>query len=235
MMKIAVIIPAYNEANSLPSVIASVNELNNTNNHQYTPIVVNDASIDNTIAVLKNCNCIVLTLAVNLGIGGAVQTGFLFAAKNNFDFAVQIDGDGQHPANQIPNLLSAAINHHYDITIGSRFIAGEGFQSSLFRRIGINYFSFLLQILTTKNIKDTTSGMRLFSGKAMNIFAEKYPDEYPEPEVIILAKKNNLSIGEVAVSMSERAFGVSSIGFLDAIYYMAKVTLAIFFSYIKKI
>ncbi len=231
-MKIAAVIPAYNEEKSIAAVVESINELR-AHGIDITAIVVNDCSKDNTAAVTSKADCILLNLPVNLGIGGAVQTGFKFALRNHFDIAIQVDGDGQHPANEIPNLIAPIINNLADVVIGSRFIEKTGFQSSSLRRGGIKYFKFVHRLLVNVQFTDSTSGFRALNKKALTIVDEYYPDEYPEPEAIVLYAFNDLKILEIPVEMRERQGGVSSINTLSGIYYMIKVTLAIIFTYIR--
>ncbi len=233
MQKIAVIIPCYNEEDSIAHVIDEIRTLPENKLFSITPVVVNDCSTDKTLEVLKKLNCIYLDLSVNLGIGGAVQTGFKYAFHNNFDIAVQLDGDGQHPAGSIPDLIAPILATEADVVIGSRFITREGFQSSYLRRSGINYFKFLNKWLTGLTITDSTSGFRAINRKALEIVCRYYPDEYPEPEAIILYSLNHLQIKEIPVVMRERIGGVSSIGSFKSLYYMVKVSLAIFFIYIR--
>jgi glycosyltransferase involved in cell wall biosynthesis len=229
-MKIAAIVPAYNESHSIKDVVNDLLATAAIHQLQLTVVVVNDCSTDDTGKLIDLLPCIALHLPVNLGIGGAVQTGFKFAFENEFDFAVQVDGDGQHPAMEIPKMIAAAVEKKWDVTIGSRFLTKEGFQSSSMRRAGINYFSRLNKLLTGFSVYDTTSGFRLLNRKALAVVIEYYPDEYPEPEAIVLYSKNNLSVGEVQVQMRERQGGVSSINSFGAVYYMWKVTLACLFT-----
>jgi glycosyltransferase involved in cell wall biosynthesis len=230
---IAAIVPAYNEEKAIAAVVNSVNALILPQKMTIDVIVVNDCSEDATAEIISTLNCIALNLPINLGIGGAVQTGFKYAFENGYDYAIQIDGDGQHPSTEIPKLIDEAIEKNCDVVIGSRFISKEGFQSSAIRRFGINYFKFLNRLLVGTSINDSTSGFRLINKKALEIVSDYYPDEYPEPESIILYSLNNLKISEVAVTMKERQGGVSSIGTLASVYYMFKVTLAIFYTFIR--
>ncbi len=232
-MKIAVIVPAYNEEKSIAAVVEDILHVAHSQKLLVTVVVVNDCSKDATSEIISKLNCVALDLPINLGIGGAVQTGFKFAFENGFDFAIQIDGDGQHPASEIPKLISAAEEHDLDVVIGSRFISKIGFQSSAVRRIGINYFKWLNRLMVGVKIFDSTSGFRLINNKALAIVSEYYPDEYPEPESIILYSLKHLKIGEVPVNMKERQGGVSSIGRLSSIYYMFKVSLAIIYTFIR--
>ncbi|HET6992209.1 MAG TPA: glycosyltransferase family 2 protein, partial [Bacteroidia bacterium] len=210
-MKIAAIVPAYNEADSIRNVVEELLAVAISHKIQLTVVVVNDCSTDNTGKIIDQLPCIALHLPVNLGIGGAMQTGFKYAFENNFDFAIQVDGDGQHPAAEIPKIISGAIENKWDVTIGSRFLTKEGFQSSSMRRAGIKYFSRLNKMLTGFSISDTTSGFRLLNKNALAIVNEYYPDEYPEPEAIVLYSRKKLRVGEVQVQMRERQGGVSSI------------------------
>jgi len=232
-MKIAVIVPAYNEEKSIAAVVEDILHVAHSRNLLVTVVVVNDCSKDATSEIISKLNCVALDLPINLGIGGAVQTGFKFAFENGFDLAIQVDGDGQHPASEIPKLISAAEAQDIDVVIGSRFISKIGFQSSAVRRIGINYFKWLNRFMVGVKIFDSTSGFRLINNKALAIVSEYYPDEYPEPESIILYSLKHLKIGEVPVNMKERQGGVSSIGKLSSIYYMFKVSLAIIYTFIR--
>lgn len=232
-MKIAAIVPAYNEEKAITAVVNDILQTAQSQNLYIAVIVVNDCSKDTTSEIISKLNCIALNLPVNLGIGGAVQTGFKYAFENGFDYAIQIDGDGQHPASEIPKLISVILEKNVDVVIGSRFISKEGFQSSMARRMGINYFKWLNRILVGVTVNDSTSGFRLINSKTLEIVSNYYPDEYPEPEAIILYSLNKLKIGEVAVQMKERQGGVSSIGFAASIYYMFKVTLAIIYTFIR--
>jgi len=232
-VKIAVVIPAFNEQQSITDVVAAVNSIS-TKEVTIIPVVVNDCSKDNTKKIISGLNCIPLNLPINLGIGGAVQTGIKYAFDNGFDYAVQIDGDGQHPPQRIPDLMRELRNNNWDVVIGSRFINNEGFQSTFMRRTGIRYFQFLLKLITGETVTDPTSGMRLMNRKAMELLYEYYPDEYPEPEALIIYNRSGLKFGEVPVQMVERQGGVSSIQGFGTIYYMFKVTIAIIFTYLRK-
>lgn len=233
-MRIAAVVPAYNESHAIKNVVEDLVAMSVGKNFELTVVVVNDCSADNTGEIIDQLPCVALHLPVNLGIGGAVQTGFKFAYENNFDYAIQVDGDGQHPASEIPKIVAEAVSQGWDITIGSRFLTREGFQSSGMRRTGIKYFSRLNKLLTGLTIYDTTSGFRLLNKKALGIVSEYYPDEYPEPEALVLFAKHDLKTGEVQVRMRERQGGVSSINSTRAVYYMGKVTLACLFTRVRK-
>ena len=231
-VKIAVVIPAYNEEESIAAVVANVNSVS-TDAITVVPVVVNDCSKDSTLKIISGLNCIALNLPINLGIGGAVQTGIKYAFNNDFDYAVQIDGDGQHPTGPIPMLMEELRKNNWDVVIGSRFIKNEGFQSTIMRRSGIKYFQWLLKLITGETVTDPTSGMRLMNRKTMELLYAYYPDEYPEPEALIIYNRNGLKFGEVPVQMVERQGGQSSIQGFGTIYYMFKVTIAIIFTFLR--
>ncbi|MCD6066800.1 MAG: glycosyl transferase family 2 [Bacteroidetes bacterium] len=233
MKKIAVVIPCYNEEDAIGKVIAELTALPADPRFSVTPVVINDCSKDNTLKVLKQLNCTYLDLPVNLGIGGAVQSGFKYALLHGFDIAIQLDGDGQHPSEQIALLVTPILDEGANIVIGSRFIEKEGFQSTYLRRSGINYFKRLNKMLTGLTVTDTTSGFRAIDRKTLEVVCKYYPDEYPEPEALILYALNGLYIKEIPVVMRERQGGVSSIGSYKSIYYMIKVTLAMLFIYLR--
>lgn len=235
LQKVLVIIPCYNEEASLPLVLSQLNMLKLPEQYHLTTLVINDCSKDNTVAVARENQSRVIDLPNNLGIGGAVQTGFKFAKSNNFDIAIQLDGDGQHPPAEIIKQLNAFSETKADVVIGSRFLKNDGFRSSFVRRLGINYFYRLNQLLTGNNIYDSTSGFRLLGKKAIAIAANNYPDDYPEPESLVIFSKAGLNILEIPVIMSHRLGGRSSIGYAASFYYCVKVTISMFFSFIRKI
>lgn len=233
MSTIAAIIPAFNEEKAIADVIEGIRLLERTDDLSVDVIVVNDCSTDKTAAVASCLDCVVLNLPVNLGIGGAVQTGFKYAYQNGYDIALQVDGDGQHPPEEIPKLVKALEEDEADVVIGSRFIEGVGYQSSFLRRAGIRYFMVLNELAAKVRITDSTSGFRAMNRRALALVNDYYPDQYPEPEAIILYSLNGLRIQEVAVKMRERHGGQSSISAIASIYYLFKVTFAIFFTYIR--
>ncbi|MDD3877855.1 MAG: glycosyltransferase family 2 protein [Bacteroidales bacterium] len=233
MHRLAVVIPAYNEAKSITNVVESLNKMDYGDNISIQVIVVNDCSTDNTATVISALNCVSLMLPSNLGIGGAVQTGYRYAFNNNFDWAVQVDGDGQHPAHELKKLIDTMLNENADVVIGSRFLKKEGFQSSLMRRVGINYFKTLIRFLCGITITDATSGFRLFNKKTLELVNDYYPDEYPEPESVVYFTLHHLKIVEIPVSMDRRKDGTSSIGRFASVYFMLKVTLAVLFTFLK--
>ncbi len=223
MSKILIIIPAYNEAENIEKVVDNLI----LNYPQYDYVVINDGSSDTTRDICRNRGYQYLNLSINLGIGGAVQTGYRYAKDKGYDVAVQMDGDGQHDISYLEKMLLLLENEEADIVIGSRFIDKEGFQSSVLRRTGIKFLSTLIWMCTGQRIKDVTSGFRAVNKKFIEIYAKHYPMDYPEPEAIISAIMYRGKIREVPVVMQERISGDSSINFLRSVYYMIKVTLAI--------
>lgn len=221
--KILVIIPAYNEAENIVHVVTHMMETA----PQYDYLVVNDGSTDNTLQLCKRENFQYLDLPINMGIGGAVQAGYIYAYKNGYDIAVQMDGDGQHDIAYLDKLLQPLFQKEADVVIGSRFLEKEGFQSSASRRMGINILSLLIRLTTGKKIMDVTSGYRAVNRMFIEIYSKDYPTDYPEPEAIVEAIMHLGIIKEVPVQMRAREGGISSITFKKSIYYMIKVTLAI--------
>ena len=222
-MKTLVIIPCYNEQDSIVRVINNLKD--NAPDADY--LIVNDCSTDNTEKILRENGFNYINNPINLGIGGGVQAGYLYAQQNGYDIAVQMDGDGQHDPKYLSKVIAPVADGTFDMAIGSRFIEKEGFQTSFMRRFGINIISAFILILTGKRIKDTTSGFRACNRKLIEFFARNYADDYPEPEAIMACIVNGFSVGEVAVVMEERQGGVSSIRSLKSAYYMIKVCLAL--------
>lgn len=222
-MKILVIVPAFNESENIEKVVQSLRECGD--NVDY--LVVNDCSTDNTKEILDKIGANYINLPVNLGIGGAVQAGYVYAKENNYDIAIQIDGDGQHDPSFIPKLIQPIIDGEADITVGSRFIDKEGFQSSALRRAGINFLSFLIKLMCGQKVYDVTSGFRATNAKLTDLYSTEYAQDYPEPEAIITGVMHGAKIKEVPVIMRERLGGVSSIRKFKSIYYMIKVSTSI--------
>lgn len=234
MKKLLLIVPAFNEAENLPYLIDKINQAKSTLPIQVDTLVINDYSTDNTKNVLRTLSGInYINLPCNLGIGGAVQTGYKYAKENNYDYAMQIDGDGQHDPMYIKDAYNE-IEKGYNFVIGSRFIKNEGFQSSVIRRIGINFFYILIKLLTRKKITDATSGFRLCDKKIIDVFSRYYPSDYPEPETVVILLRNNFKVSEIPVIMNEREHGKSSINIANSIYYMIKVTTAILIAFSLK-
>lgn len=219
-MKTLVAVPAYNEESNVSQVVNSIKSCH----PGVDIIVINDGSVDNTGTKAKSAGARVLELSQNLGIGGAVQTGYLFAARNNYDVMVQIDGDGQHNPACLSKLLKELETDSADIVIGSRFLADTEYKSSIPRKIGIRFLASLVSIICRKSYFDTTSGFRAVNRKGIELFSEYYPKDYPEVESIVYASKRGLRIKEITVHMETRKGGKSSITPLKSVYYMLKVT-----------
>ena len=229
--KILAIVPAFNESGNIQRTL---NEIKSAP-FSVDILVVNDGSTDTTAAEAKAAGGRVISLPFNLGIGGALQTGFRFADKYQYDFAVQIDGDGQHEVSHLEALFAPVFRGEADIAIGSRFIKPFlGYRSSFVRRIGIHFFAYLISFLTHYEITDPTSGFRAFNRKAIKAFARYYPQDFPEPESIVVAKKCGMKIVEVPVEMRKRRAGQSSIRYFYTLYYMIKVTFAILLGMLKQ-
>lgn len=227
--KILIIIPAYNEEKNILKTYQDIIKYNKKNHTAYQGLVINDGSKDDTEKVLQNNNIPHITLVHNLGIGGAVQTGYKYALENDFDIAIQFDGDGQHDINYVKNIIEPIIKQNYDLVIGSRFIKHDtdNFQSSALRRIGIKLISKVIKFKTGNKIYDTTSGFRAANKKVIELFANNYPVEYPEPISTVTAINKNYKVLEIPVKMKERNEGISSITSWKTAYYMVNVILSI--------
>ncbi len=228
--RLLVVIPALNEEESLTRVIGNVNAAV----PQATVLVINDGSTDKTAAVAKAAGANVVTLPYNLGIGAAMQTGFIYAYENNFDFMVQVDGDGQHNPNEIKELIPFLVADQADVVIGSRYIEDRGYITPAPRRMGIIILAQFVSLLTRKKYTDPTSGFRASSRKVIALCSNIYPSDYPEPEALMLFHKANIRVKEIPVTMNPRYGGQSSITPLRSAYYMVKVMLAIAILTIRK-
>ncbi len=222
-MRVALIVPALNEARNLPRLEEGLR----AHAPECDVCVVDDGSADDTARVAEALGWNVLRLAVNLGIGGAVQAGYLWALERGYDVAVQVDGDGQHDPAYLEALLAPLRSDAADVVIGSRFLSSGGFRSTLVRRAGIRYLSWFLRLRCGARVTDATSGFRAAGRRAIELFARYYPSDYPEPEAIALAKRAGLRLAEVPVRMHERTHGRSSITALRTLYYLVKVSLAL--------
>ncbi|MBN1587637.1 MAG: glycosyltransferase family 2 protein [Candidatus Omnitrophica bacterium] len=222
--KVLVVIPAYNEGRIIRHVVQEILQ----HYPECTVLVVNDGSSDNTAAEAIKAGAKLVSLPFNLGIGGAVQTGFKFAHQEGFDVVAQIDGDAQHDPLYLASILEPVLSGELDLCIGSRFLNQDsGFKSTFLRRFGIRFFSVLLSRLTGVPLSDPTSGFRACNKKLLSSFASYYPMDFPEPEAIQVAKRLGARIGERPVVMRTRLGGISSIRYFTTLYYMVKVTLAI--------
>ena len=233
--RVLIVVPAYNEAKSLPKLVASLRE----ECPGCDVVVIDDGSSDNTRETLKGLTRGV-TLPCNLGIGGAVQTGWQIALREDYDYAMQVDGDGQHPPAEIRKLLAAmqesTLNGEAtaDLIVGSRFRSEGGFKSTATRRMGIRFFALMLSAICRTKITDPTSGFRILSRRAIRLLAQRYSEDFPEVEALVVAHRAGLRIMEVPVVMAERSAGRSSIGALKSLVYMLKVPLAIFMTLLRK-
>jgi glycosyltransferase involved in cell wall biosynthesis len=218
-----VIVPAYNEALSLPALLQQL-----ISQYPFYDIaVIDDGSRDDTTNAVQGAGARLISLPCNLGIGGAVQTGFCVARDEGYDVAVQVDGDGQHPPSQVHIIVNALLQSGSDITIGSRFLGNAGYRSTGVRRLGIRFFSGWLSLICGMRITDATSGFRAYSSRAIRLFADEYAEDYPEVEAVLVAHHAGLQVSEVPVCMSARSAGTSSIGALRSAGYVVKVSLSI--------
>lgn len=224
VVRILVVVPAWNEEKNLPPLLAKLRACP----FPLDVCVVDDGSIDRTAQVASGLERVtVIRLPVNLGIGGAVQTGYLVARERGYDVAIQVDGDGQHDPEAIGSILGPVLAGDADLSVGSRFLESGGYQSTLLRRAGIAYLSVLLRYRTGLHLSDPTSGFRAAGRRAIALFAQYYPSDYPEPESLAVARRHGLRIKEVSVAMKPRGSGVSSINAWRAVYYFFKVSLSI--------
>lgn len=228
-MKVLLIIPAYNEQENIVQTVRQICALQLTDKDiELDYLVINDGSTDDTQKVCERENIKCLQLMQNLGIGGAVQTGYIYAYMNDYDLAVQFDGDGQHDIQSLEDVITPIINCEVDFVVGSRFVEGNSqFQSTVARRLGIKWLSNMIRLFAGIVIKDPTSGYRAANRKCIRFFAKHYPIDYPEPEAIVMLAKQHVRMKEVQVNMFEREGGESSINTWRSIYYMFKVTLSI--------
>jgi glycosyltransferase involved in cell wall biosynthesis len=222
-MKILIIIPALNEEETLRGVILGIRSFLS----QADILVVNDGSTDSTGNITREEGVLILEHPYNMGIGATMQTGFLYALRNGYDIAIQVDGDGQHHPEFLPSLIKPLLAGQSNLVIGSRYLLDGGFKSTFPRKLGIKFFSSLVWIFTRKRVTDPTSGFRAVDRKTLELFSEEYPPDYPEVEALISAYKKGLHFQEIPVTMRNRQGGASSIGILSALYYMVKVTLSI--------
>jgi glycosyltransferase involved in cell wall biosynthesis len=219
------VVPAFNEQQNVGRVIEEI--------RAFDPgldiVVVDDGSVDATAAVARQHGATVLVLPFNLGIGGAVQTGFRYAFEHEYDLAVRVDGDGQHDPAQLDRVIAPVLAGEADIAVGSRFVADvEGYRSSRSRRLGIRLLAVVVSRIVGRRVTDTTSGFQALNRKGIALFARDYPHDYPEVEATVMVSRHRLRAVEVPVSMRERSSGRSSITAARSIYYMVKVLLAIF-------
>jgi glycosyltransferase involved in cell wall biosynthesis len=230
MPKILIIVPAYNEEDSLPGVLSDLQE----HFPEGDVLVIDDGSRDRTAEISRAAGVDVVRLPFNLGIGGAVQTGYRYAQRNGYDIAVQFDGDGQHVAAEIAALIAPVLGGRADIVVGSRFLEAGAYRPPVFRRIGIWLFSRILSLIIGYPVTDTTSGFRAVNARVIAFFAVLYPEDYPEVESLVLLHRAGMRIEEIAARMRVRRGGTSSITPVRSAYYMVKVLLAVFIDLLKK-
>jgi glycosyltransferase involved in cell wall biosynthesis len=223
-LKRIAIVPALNEEATIGRVIEEIRRFD----PDFDIVVVDDGSVDRTAGMAADSGAYVLRLPFNLGIGGAMQTGYRFAFEQGYDIAVQIDGDGQHDPSQLPEILGPVLAGTADLCVGSRFTGAGGYRSSFVRRLGIRLFARVVSAVVRQKVTDTTSGFRAVNRKGIALFAADYPHDYPEVEATVMCVKHKLRLQEVPVEMRERGGGSSSITATRSIYYMTKVLLAIF-------
>jgi len=222
-LKTLIIVPAYNEEESVARVVNRIK----LSMPEADVVVVNDGSTDHTSQIAEESGVNVINLPFNLGIGGAMQTGYIYARDKGYDIAVQVDGDGQHDPAYIPSLIEPIVAGRADMVIGSRYVRKSSYKSSFFRRTGILFFSVLVNLLTGRKVTDTTSGFRAVNRKVIRYFANRYPSDYPEVDVLVKLHKKGFNIMELPVEMHERKTGRSSITPIRSLYYMIKVSLSL--------
>jgi glycosyltransferase involved in cell wall biosynthesis len=224
------IVPAYNEEASVGIVIRELR----TVEPELEVVVVDDGSSDQTSGAAAAAGAHVVTLPYNIGIGGAVQTGYQYALEHGFELAVQVDGDGQHDPSEIGRVLEPILDGRADLAVGTRFVEGGGYRGTRLRRVGIRIFAGIVSLMVRQRVSDTTSGFRAVNRKALRLFAAEYPHDYPEVESIVLISRHGLRMVEVPVQMRVRETGNSSITTLRAAYYMIKVLLALFIGLFRR-
>lgn len=232
-LKTLIILPALNESGNIHKTVQQIQA-----NVPYADIlVVNDGSTDTTRLEAEAVGAIVVSMPYNVGIGAAVQTGFKFAARHGYDLVARLDGDGQHSANNTLQLLALVENNEVDVAIGSRFLGkGDDYGTSFMRRVGIAFLSNLLSMITKQRVTDPTSGFSAYNRRAILLFADYYPHDYPEPEAVVICHRSGLSMREIPVTFLEREHGISQFTMPSrSAYYMLKVTLAILVNTLRRV
>jgi glycosyltransferase involved in cell wall biosynthesis len=224
------IVPAFNEEHTVAQVIEEIRAFD----PGFAIVVVDDGSSDRTAVVAERLGVQVLRLPFNLGIGGAVQTGYQYALGNGFELAVQVDGDGQHNPQEIARLVDPILDGSADMVVGTRFAEGGGYRGTRLRRVGIHLFAGLVSLIVGQRVTDTTSGFRAVNRRGIRLFASDYPHDYPEVEATVLLARHRLRMVEVPVVMRIRQTGSSSITALRSVYYMVKVLLALFIGLFRR-
>ena len=229
--RLIAIVPAWNESGAIGKVVGEIKGLDLA----IDVVVIDDASTDDTAAVAESHGATVLRLPFNVGIGGAVQTGFRYALEEGYEVAVRLDGDGQHAASEIPKILGPVAAGDADLVIGSRFVDPDGtYRPPFARRIGIGVFARLVSILGGQRVTDTTSGFVALDRAGIELFAREFPHDYPEVEATLVALRSGLRVTQVQVDMRERTTGSSSITFVRSLYYIVKVSLALLVASLRR-
>jgi glycosyltransferase involved in cell wall biosynthesis len=230
--KTLIILPALNEAKNISKAVTNIRE-----HVSWADIlVINDGSTDQTTNEAQDAGAIVFNMPYNVGIGAAVQTGFKYAARNNYEFVARLDGDGQHNPDDTVRLLEIVQSGEYDVAIGSRFLGDGDYGTSFMRKLGITIISGLLRLITKRRVTDPTSGFSAFNRRAIMLFAKLYPHDYPEPEAIVICHKSGLQVCEIPVTFLIREHGVSQFTVpTRSAYYMLKVTLAILINTLRPV
>jgi len=232
-VRVLIVIPAYNEEAALAGLLAEIRELV-IDGVTTDVVVIDDGSTDRTAQVARAAGARVLRLSRNLGIGGAVQSGIRVARREGFDYAVQIDGDGQHPPSELTKLLAATRTEPApDLIVGTRYTDAANFRSTFLRRLGTWWLRVVLRVVTRTRYTDPTSGFRLYGPRALRRFDETYPYDFPEPESLAIARASRLVVAEQPVAMRPRQGGTSSIFGFSTVYYMMKVTVAVLLTYVR--
>ncbi|HEY5949279.1 MAG TPA: glycosyltransferase family 2 protein [Kofleriaceae bacterium] len=233
-MRVLLIIPAYNEQDALGGLLSEIRALPASDGLSLETLVIDDGSADRTAEIAAQGGARVIRLCRNVGIGGAVQSGLRIAFRERFDAAVQIDGDGQHPPSEIARLLEPArAATPPDLIVGTRYRDKTNFRSTPMRRLGSWWLRVVLRMIARIKVSDPTSGYRVYGPRALRLFSDTYPYDFPEPESLAIARAAGLSVAEVPVQMRERQGGRSSIAGLSTIYYMFKVTIAVVLTYMR--
>lgn len=223
--KVLIVIPAYNEQNRIGEIVQSLKHVLPT----VTILVVNDCSSDDTAGEALKAGAIVVTHPINLGYGAGLETGYLYALKNGFEFVVQMDGDGQHLPEEVPKILTPVLDRDADIIIGSRYMFfASTYRTSFVRRMGQKFFGIIFSLITGYNITDPTSGFQCLNKKAFALFSHgHFPHDFPDTDVLLIAHYAGLRVKEIPVVMVERSGGVSIHSGLKPFYYVIKMILSI--------
>jgi len=229
--RIVAVVPAYNESGAIGGVVDEIRSFDPA----LDVVVVDDASTDETAVIAGAHGATVLRLPFNVGIGGAVQTGFRYALEHEYETAVRLDGDGQHDPRELPKLLAPLERGDANLVIGSRFVdPGGSYRPPFARRVGIRVFARLVSLLGGQRVTDTTSGFMALDRVGIALFAEEFPHDYPEVEATLVALRSGLRLAQVQVEMRERETGSSSITFVRSVYYLVKVTLALLVASLRR-